>query len=132
MITLGRLLCLVVLCASAGCGHDQRQDAEATLREVSSQSLRREAARFYKQLFVAPSGEYFVPKVSQWPPTFRRFQPLRVRAYADGFGLALRDARNGEEGLYVVPSGMEQTPREGRNARFQKIEEGIYWYWFTE
>jgi len=132
MSTLSRLLFLGAMFLLASCGTDRRQAAERTLREVGTPTLRREAASWYKGLFVSPNGQYFLPKIDQWPPAFRRFEPLRVRAYADGFGLALLDARNAEEGIYVVPWGMENTPREGRNARFQKIDEGIYWYWFTE
>ena len=128
----GRLLVLGALLTLAGCGDPQRQAAGKTLHEVGEANFRREAAGLYKQLFVAPTGQYFVPKPDQWPPTFRRFGPLRVRAYADGFSLALRDGGRGEEGIYVVPIGMDRTPREGRNAEFEKISEGIYWYRFRE
>lgn len=119
------------LLAVVGCT-DPREHAEDLLQEIGPAALRREAAVFYKQLFVAPPGRYFVPKLSQCPPAFRRFQPREVRASADGFALALRDARGVEEGLYVVPLGMEGVPRASPNARFQKVDEGIYWFWFTD
>jgi hypothetical protein len=127
-----RLLLLCAFFTITGCGDDQRKITQKTLRQVGANNLRREAATFYKELFVAPTGQYFLPKPEQWPPSFRRFEPLRVRAYADGFSLAIRDTRKGEVGLYVVPLGMDKTPREGRNSQFQKIDEGLYWYSFSE
>jgi hypothetical protein len=132
MTTLGRWFLVATLCSFASCSEVQRETAQKTLRQVGTTHLRAEAARLYKELFVAPTSHYFVPKADQWPLTFRRFEPLRVRAYADGFALALADTRAGEEGLYVVPQGMDNTPRAGANARFQRIEDGIYWYWFQE
>ncbi len=132
MITLRRLLFLGALLAVAGCGNRERPDAERMLRNIGAPALRQEAARFYKELFVAPTGRYFLPKPDQWPPAFRRFQPDQVRAYADGFSLALSNARGVEEGLYIIPTGMDRTPSDGPNARYQRIDEGIYWYWFKE
>lgn len=130
--TLGRLLLISGLVILAGCGDPRRRAAEKTLREVGEANLRREAATLYKQLFVAPPGRYFEPKPSQWPPTFRRFKPLQVRAYADGFCIAQSVKAGSEEGLYVVPLSMDSPPREGRHAEFKKISEGIYWYQFSE
>lgn len=129
---LVRLLIAGFILTCAGCGTDARKDAEKALKTIGASELRREAANFYKELFVAPNGKFFVPKYDQWPRSFRRLEPLNVRAYTDGFSLTLLDDRTGEQGLYIVPAGMDGTPREGRNARFQKIDEGIYWYWFTD
>jgi len=126
---LGMIGALLVL---AGCGADHRQTAEKTLREIGPTALRRDAAGFYKQLFVAPTGQYFLPKLDHCPSSFQRFHPLRVRAYADGFGLALADVRGLEEGLYVVPLGMDNAPRASRHAIFERIDDGLYWYSFTE
>lgn len=129
---LGRLLLVSCLVLLAGCGNTRRRAAEKTLRQVGEANLRHEAATYYKQLFVTSKGYYFEPKPSQWPPTFHRFQPVSVRAYADGFSLVLIAERGIEEGLYVVPTSMDLTPRERGHAHFQKISEGIYWYRFGE
>jgi len=102
------------------------------LQQVGEANLRRDAAGFYKELFSAPTSQHLIPKPEQWPPTFRRFEPLRVRAYADGFSLALFDGHMGEEGLYVVPSGMDNVPRAGPHAEFRKMSDGIYWYRFPQ
>jgi hypothetical protein len=132
MSTLSRLLVGGALLALVGCGADKREKSTKVLQEVGAPRLRREAATFYKQLFVAPTGHYFLPKENVWPKTFRRFEPLQVRAYSDGFSLAMTAKRGIEEGLYVVPAGMDNVPKEGRNAQFEKIEDGIYWYRFNE
>src|SRR6187401_1460611 len=120
MTTFGRLLVLGALATLTSCGATRRDTAEKTLQQVGATNLRRDAANFYKDLFVAPTGQYFLPKPNQWPPSFQRFEPREVRAYTDGFSLSVIDTRDGEEGLYVVPSGMDNIPREGRHARFQR------------
>lgn len=125
-------LWIAALLGFAGCSGGHRRAAEAKLREVGPTTLRGEAAGFYKQLFVAPTRRYFLPALADCPPSFRRFRPLRVRAYADGFSLALADVRGAEEGLYVVPLGMDNPPRASRHAAFQRIEDGLYWYSFSE
>ena len=130
--TLGRWLIFSTCLILTSCGDNPRHAAEKTLRQVGPAKLRHEAASFYKELFVTPAGQYFLPKPDQWPPTFQRLEPLQVRAYADGFSLSLEEGREGEQGLYVVPQGMDNVPRESRNARFEKIDDGIYWYWFTQ
>lgn len=132
MSTLWRLLVGGALLALVGCAADKRKTSAKILQEVGASGLRQEAAVFYKELFVAPTGRYFLPKEKQWPRTFQSFEPLQVRAYSDGFSLAMRAERGIEEGIYVVPAGMDNVPREGRNARFEKIDDGIYWYRFNE
>ncbi len=129
---LGLLLSAGLALSLASCAKDPRQAAEETLREIGPAVLRRDAAGFYKQLFVAPPHQYFLPKLSDCPPSFQRFRPRRVRAYADGFGLALSDVRGAELGLYVTPLGMDRAPGDSAHAKFQKIDDGIFWYSFAE
>lgn len=126
------LAAAAALVALAGCGDPRRRDAERTLHQIGVASLRQDAAAFYKDLFVAPPATYFLPKPNKWPGSFQRFRPLRVRAYPDGFAIAVRERRGLEEGFYVVPLGMDRTPRESRSSHLQKIDEGIYWYRFTD
>lgn len=114
-----------------GCGDPQRE-AEKTARAIGLPALRRDAAAFYKSLFAAPPTRYFLPKPDKWPPTFQRLRPLRVRAYPDGFAVAMADRRGGEEGFYIVPLGMDRTPRETRGSHFQRLDDGLYWYRFSD
>ena len=129
----GRLLpVLAALLLLVSCGDDSRRNAERTLRETGATELRRDAAAFYKNLFVSSSARYFLPRPDKCPPSFQRFKPLRVRGYPDGFAIAIRERRGLEEGFYVIPLGMDHTPGESRSSHFQKIEDGLYWYQFTD
>jgi hypothetical protein len=130
MTFLGRLLTLGAVLALAGCSN-ARKDAERTLRQIGAQSLRLDAGTLYKDLFAAPSGQYFLLSPDKRPPSFQRFAPLQVRAYTDGFALSLRDKPDVEEGLYIVPAGMDREPRLAPSARFERIDAGVYWYRFT-
>jgi len=127
----GRSLALGAALLLAGCG-DARRDATRTVQAIGPAPLRRDAAAFHKQLFAAPPARYFLPRPSHWPASFTRLKPLRVRAYPDGFALALRERRGLEEGLYLIPLGMELAPRQSRAASFSPLAEGIYWYAFTD
>ena len=131
MINLGSLLALGTALALLGCSGDARKDAGRILRQVGAQPLRRDAGKLYKNLFAATTGQYFLVSLDKCPPTFRSFTPREVRAYPDGFALALRIEHGAEEGLYVVPVGMDREPRAAPSARFQRIDDGVYWYWFA-
>jgi len=122
----GLFVALGACLALASCG-DPRPDPERTLQKIGARPR-----AFTRNCSSPPTGHYFLPKLASCPPTFRRFRPLHVRAYPDGFALALHDGRGVEQGLYVVPLGMETTPRESRNARFERIDDGVHWYWFQE
>jgi hypothetical protein len=130
MSTLHRWLLIGAALLCAGCG-DPRHQTQRTLGQAGIAPLRHDAALFYKDLFVTPENRDFVLKLDKCPASFQRFQPLRVRAYPDGFALAIREARGDEEGLYVVPDGMDLELRSGHSAQFEKMADGIYWYRFT-
>jgi hypothetical protein len=132
MSTAPPLLTLAAMLLVAGCSRDARHDAEKALHHDGATHLRLEAATFYKDLFTAPEARYFVPNLEKCPPSFRSLNPLRVRAYPDGFAITLLESRGVEQGLYVVPQSMEKEPREGRSAEFEKMADGIYWYRFTD
>jgi len=125
------LLLVVAGLLLAGC-KEPRRTAERTLWEIGVPTLRQDAATFYKNLFAAPPARYFLPKPNQWPANFQRLNPLRVRAYPDGFALAIREKRGLEEGFYIIPLGMDAAPRESRNSHFQRLDDGLYWYAFTD
>lgn len=130
MTAFGRLLVIGLTVALAGCS-DVRKDTARTLRQIGAPTLRSDAAAFYKNLFAAPSGGYILVSPGKCPPTFQRFAPTEVRAYTDGFALALRAEHGAEEGLYVVPAGMDHDPRTAPNTRFERIDDGIFWYRFA-
>ena len=124
-------LLAVALLACGGC-RDTRRTAEETARQVGVELLRREAATFYKLTFATPPTRILLPKPDRWPMSFRQLKPLRVRAYPDGFAVAIIDRTRGEEGFYIVPLGMERTPRETRGSEFQRLDDGFYWYRFGD
>jgi hypothetical protein len=132
MTAVRPLLLLTAVFLFAGCERDVRPEAERTLQSIGVTTLRREAATFYKDFFTAPEGRYFVPNVDKCPPSFRSFNPIRVRAYPDGFAIALDESHGVEQGLYVVPLSMDDQPRAGRSAEFEKIAEGVYWFRFAD
>lgn len=111
---------------------DAPREQGSYLERIGAASIRREAAIFYKDLFLSPETTYFHLNPEKCPPTFRTLDPKQVRGYPDGFALTLSSERGTEEGLYVVPEGMELSPRENRSSKFRKIAEGIYWYSFSD
>ena len=121
------------LCASLICGcADPRSRAEGTLRAVGAETLRKDAAVLYKQLFAGRGTDFIVVRASQWPASFKRFAPVRVGAYPDGLSLALNVDADSESGLYVVPLHMDHTPSGAARAKFHKLADGIYWYSFAD
>ena len=131
--TRGRFLLLLSggLLGLAACD-PMRRDTLHNIRAVGAEVLRRDAARFYKNLFVAPSKTSVLLTNEKCPASFQRFQPIRVRAYADGFALCLIESSGREQGLYIVPLQMEAVPQTTASAIFEKLEEGLYWYQFRE
>ena len=124
---------ILALCLSALCGcADPRSRAEDALRAVGAETLRKDAAVLYKQLFAGRGTDFIVVRASQWPSSFKRFEPVRVGAYPDGLSLALQVDADSESGLYVVPLHMDHTPSGAAGARFHKLAEGIYWYSFAD
>jgi hypothetical protein len=122
---------LALALASAGCS-DPRAAAEARLAEVGAESVRRDAALLYKDLFSGRSPEFQIVRRRDWPKSFQRLEPLRVGAYVDGFSLAIHADADSEAGLYIVPLHMSHQPSGAARARFQPLAEGIYWYVFEE
>ncbi len=119
-----------VLLAFTGCG-SPRSDALATLRKVGNERLRDEAAWLYKDVFAARAPAFTNVRSAQWPPSFQRFTPLHVGAFADGFALALNEKGDLESGLYVVPLHMDRTPAATAHASFERLDDGVFWYVFT-
>lgn len=129
MTYLRLLLCLCLVCALPGCA-DPRQKAEKTLQTVGADHLRWEAAVLYKRLFATRGLEVIALRPRDLPESFLRFKPLRGGAYPDGFTVTLTVKGDAETGLYIVPAGMDRSPKAGEGTKFQKISDGIYWYTF--
>lgn len=121
----------VLFAVLTGCA-DPRQRAQRTLQQVGAQTLRKDAAVLYKNLFASGSSEFLVVKPADWPRTFARFEPRRVGAYPDGFSLALDTDADSEIGLYVIPLSMDRAPRGAPGAKFEEMATGIYWYHFSQ
>lgn len=121
-------LVLLVICL-ASCTPPERR-ARTALRRVGSGALRQQAALLYKNVFAAPVAGLMTIKRNDWPPTFAEFAPLTVGAYRDGFALAVERSSDRESGIYVIPAHMDVQPRQTQRTRFERIEEGIYWYVF--
>jgi hypothetical protein len=115
---------------TSACSPTPRQAAEAHLRSIGAERMRKESAVLYKNLFASTAPAFTVIKADAWPPSFRGFSPIQVGAYRDGFSLALQRTSGAESGVYVVPEGMELEPRSQGRAHFDRIAEGIYWYVF--
>ena len=131
MSKLFRFILAACVASVLGCA-DPRSRAEATLRAVGAEALRKDAAVLYKQLFAGRGTDFIVVRASQRPASFKRFAPVRVGAYPDGLSLALRVDADSESGLYVVPLHMDHTPSGAAGAKFHKLADGIYWYSFAD
>jgi hypothetical protein len=122
------LLLLPALCV-LGCGR-QTDSIESTLRAVGPERLRQDAAVLYKQAFSAHETKFVVIPKSAWPASFRRFQPMRVGAYQDGFSLTLATTPQAESGIYVVPLHMERVPAQSAGTHFEQLADGVFRYSF--
>lgn len=123
-------LCICLLLLLAACT-DSRHAAQKQLREIGTPRLRHDAAILYKQLFSSPSADYLTLKPSQWPASFALLRPMQVGASRDGFTLTLVGKNSTQSGLHIAPDGMSTTPKAS-HAKYQKIEDGIYWYSIVE
>lgn len=125
---------LLLACAlfCAGCA-DPRGRAEAALKNGGAAQLRRDAALLYKEMYSA-SGRADFAEVSfkKWPKSFQKLRPLHVGAYRDGFTIPLRAIDGGEAGLYVVPESMDYEPKAAPGVSFERLQEGIFWFRFSQ
>ena len=129
MRTAGVLLLLVAALLVSSCGEEENS-VESIITAVGPEQLRRDAAVLYKQAFAASNTRFAVISKSTWPASFRRFRPIRVGAYRDGFSLTLATTPQTESGIYVVPSGMELSPAQTTGTKFEKVADGIFRYSF--
>jgi hypothetical protein len=118
---------VLALCVSA-CS--QRGAAEEKMHKIGSDKMRAEAAMLYKNVFAGAAPTFRTVNTREWPESFRAMAPLDVGAYRDGFSLTIHRKGDAESGIYVVPKYMDVSPNPGRQARFDRISDGIYWYTF--
>lgn len=121
-----RIFLLFVLAMIASCS-DPRAQAKNRLQGLDKQALRLDAARLYKQIYAAPGPDYLVLKATQWPENFSALKPIRISCHRDGFSIALTDDSIHETGLHIQPLGITTPPPAG-SVKYERIEEGIYWY----
>jgi hypothetical protein len=103
---------------------------ELLVKAVGPEQLRRDAAVLYKQAFSAHTTSFVVIQKSAWPASFRRFDPIRVGAYLDGFSLTLESTPLSESGVYVVPLDIDRIPAQAAGTHFERIADGIFRYSF--
>jgi hypothetical protein len=125
------LFCLGFAPLLAGC-KSERERTEEVLATADTAQLRKDAALLYKELFAGAGAGFTTIPESRWPRSFRKFQPLRVGAYRDGFTLVKETRAQSEAGLYIIPLHMEHAPAPSPRAKYQPLREGIYWYAFGE
>ncbi len=101
--------------------------AKNRLKGVDKQALRMDAAKLYKQIYATPGADFLILKQTLWPENFNALKPIRVSCYRDGFAIALTDDSILETGLHVQPLGITRPPTPG-SIKYERIEEGIYWY----
>ncbi len=129
-MTAGRaFLILISTLLLAGCS-DSRSRAIEALKRVKAETLRRDAATFYKDIFAVPRKTSVPLGEQSWSRTFSELHPMRITAYPDGFAFCLESKGDSESGLYIVPLGMDHAPAPTRWASYEKISEGIFWYSF--
>ena len=117
-------ICLLL----SGCG--ARHGALKALKGIKEIQLRRDAAVFYKNIFAEHQKTMVPVNASYWSWTFKQLNPDRITAYPDGFALCFEVKGDSEEGIFVVPLGMDVEPKPTRTASYEKLSEGIYWYSF--
>jgi hypothetical protein len=125
-----RFLLVFVLAILASCS-DPRAQAKKRLQGLDRQALRLDAAKLYKQIYAAPGSDFLTLRQSQWPETFSALKPVSVSCHGDGFSIALTDDSINETGLHVQPLGFTSAPTAG-SVKYERIEEGIYWYSFKK
>ena len=120
---------LVSALLSAGCT-DARGRAVKTVKRVTPEQLRKDAAHYYKDVFASRRKTMVTlnPQSCSW--SFSELRAARIIAYPDGFAFCLETKGDTESGLYIVPLGMEHEPTPTRWASFEKLSEGIFWYSF--
>ncbi len=121
-----RIFLIFILVILASCS-DPRASAKNRLKGLDTQALRFDAAKLYKQIYAAPGPDYFPIKQSQWPQTFSTLGPVSVSCHRDGISVVLTDDPTHETGLHIQPLGIS-TPPSAASIKFERIEEGIYWY----
>jgi hypothetical protein len=110
----------------AGCSQPQ-SEARERLGKVDTKQLRLDAARLYNQLHAGPGPEFVALKPARWPESFKKLQPIRVGCYGDGFAFVFSGTQGSESGIHVQPTGMDKVPH-GTHLRYERLEEGVYWF----
>jgi len=121
-----RFAAVCFLSLLAACSN-RREQIRTRLSQANLPELRKDAARLYVHLRPGRAPEFIALKKTQWPESFKKLQPIRVGCYKDGFTLVMEGEAASERGLHIVPIGMTVTPA-AESVRYEKLEEGIYWY----
>ena len=121
-----RLLLVFVLAILASCS-DPRAQAKSRLQGLDKNALRLDATRLFKQIYATPGPDFQILNQSQWPETFGALKPVAISSHHDGFSIALTDDSTHETGLHIQPLGIT-TPPAAAAVKYERLDEGIYWY----
>jgi len=121
--------CLPLLAALllAACDNP-RTEAIARLRKANIPALRTDAARLHTQFLQTPDVDYMPLKSNLWPDNLRKLKPIRIGLYRDGLAVALREEPGFEFGLHFIPMGVARPPNPSKYVRYERLEDGVYWY----
>ena len=129
-MTAGRaLFILIPALLLAACG-DSRTRAMKTVQRVTAEQLRKDVAKYYKNIFATNQKTMVTVNPQIWTLASAELHPERITAYPDGFAFCLESKGSAESGLYIVPLGMDHDPAPTAWASFEKLSEGIFWYSF--
>ena len=130
-MTAGRALLILLPALLLAACSDSRARAMKTVQRVTAAQLRRDVARYYKNIFAPHQKTIVTVHPEIWTLAFVELHPERITAYPDGFAFRLESNGDAESGLYIVPLGMEHDPTLTPWATFEKLSEGIFWYSFN-
>lgn len=104
--------------------------AIATVDKIGLQKLRSDAQKLNIEL---NSNEYYLEiQKNMWPRSFIEFKPIKIRRVQEGFELVRFKLIDVEEGILVVPEGIQEEPvsiiRSQVSKTYEKLFEGVYWY----
>ena len=122
-----RLLLLVVALALAACT-DPRVNSLSRLHGVDAAQLRVEAAQLSTRLLPTPGPDFVPVRPDQWPAPLLTLRPLRMNLYRDGLAVSLQSSPGMEYGLHITAAGDTREPKSTARTRYEKIQDGIFYF----
>ena len=122
-----RLLLFLAMLPLAAC-NDPRSNSLSRLRHADAAGLRAEVAQLTVKLR-PPAGPELVPiQPELWPVGLLKLRPLRLNLYRDGLAVSLQAAPGFEYGLHIVAVGADAQLKSTERTRYEKLQDGIYYF----